>query len=360
MALPLSGTVSMNDIRIELGIPTQSPFSLTSASTGSYVAINQCSTYKPNASAPYAISEWYGYCHTCACWSGNLSTGTTCANACLFLSATTYYSDCYTPDVGCHFYSGPGLTNPAPDGYYSDGTYCYNVGDAPGYILSKTSCATPTPTATVTQTPTPTHCDCVCGFSVQNDNAFSITVTWLDCYGTSLSGTANANSTFVVACGDPASNYTKYGSVVAVGASSITYGSCITAPTPTPTVTPSQTMTPTITPTITTTKTVTPTNTVTPTKTPTVTPTGTPSSVPPYNFTAYLGGDSSTCLGGTPYTLYSYSPFTGFVESAVYYDSFGTPFNGGNNQYVEANFCTYATISTVGVASSTGICLNCV
>lgn len=67
MALPPSGTLSMNDIRVELGISTQSPFSLADASTGVYVAINTCSQYRPNGVSPYAISEWYSYCHTCTC-----------------------------------------------------------------------------------------------------------------------------------------------------------------------------------------------------------------------------------------------------------------------------------------------------
>lgn len=67
MALPLSGTLSMNDIRVELGISTQSPFSLSGATMGYYVALNRCSQYSPNETTPYQISEWYGYCHTCYC-----------------------------------------------------------------------------------------------------------------------------------------------------------------------------------------------------------------------------------------------------------------------------------------------------
>jgi len=141
-------------------------------------------------------------------------------------------------------------------------------------------------------TPPPTHCDCVCGFSVQNDNAFSISVTWLDCYGTSFSGTAGANSTFVVPCGDPPSSYIRYGSVVAVGATSITYGSCITAPTPTPTNTPTNTITPTKTPT------VTPTNTITPTLTQTVTPTQTSTPTPTPATAYYYIADRYYCSGG--------------------------------------------------------------
>lgn len=67
MALPASGTISMNDIRVELGISSQSPFSLYTAESGGYVLLNQCSTYRPNGSTPDSISEWYRYNHTQQC-----------------------------------------------------------------------------------------------------------------------------------------------------------------------------------------------------------------------------------------------------------------------------------------------------
>ena len=64
MALPNSGQISFSNLRTELGIPSQAPFSITSAATGVYVTINQDSPSKPNSTAPHAISEWYGYNHT--------------------------------------------------------------------------------------------------------------------------------------------------------------------------------------------------------------------------------------------------------------------------------------------------------
>ena len=64
MALPNSGQISFSNLRTELGIPSQAPFSITSAATGVYVTINQNSPSKPNSTAPHAISEWYGYNHT--------------------------------------------------------------------------------------------------------------------------------------------------------------------------------------------------------------------------------------------------------------------------------------------------------
>lgn len=84
MALPLSGTISMNDIRVELGVPSQSPFSLSAASVGAYATINICSASRPNSTSPYSISEWYGYNHSATCgyeFCFNYST-TDCATVC--------------------------------------------------------------------------------------------------------------------------------------------------------------------------------------------------------------------------------------------------------------------------------------
>lgn len=67
MALPSSGQISMNDIRVELGIPTQSPFSLSDAVNGVYVTINTCSPNFPSTTPPYNLSDWYGYDHNYVC-----------------------------------------------------------------------------------------------------------------------------------------------------------------------------------------------------------------------------------------------------------------------------------------------------
>ena len=57
----------MNDIRVELGISSQSPFSLDTAENGGYVTINVCSPSRPSSGNPAAMSEWYGYNHTATC-----------------------------------------------------------------------------------------------------------------------------------------------------------------------------------------------------------------------------------------------------------------------------------------------------
>ena len=73
MALPSSGTISMDMIRIELGVPTQSPFGLNEARNGTYVALNPNSPTLPPSSGQVSLSDWYSYDQsaggTCECWT---------------------------------------------------------------------------------------------------------------------------------------------------------------------------------------------------------------------------------------------------------------------------------------------------
>jgi hypothetical protein len=64
MALTNTGPISMDNIRAELGIPTQTNFGLDTAENGGYVTINQCSGARPNNNNPAAMSEWYSYDHS--------------------------------------------------------------------------------------------------------------------------------------------------------------------------------------------------------------------------------------------------------------------------------------------------------
>jgi hypothetical protein len=68
MALPLSGQLSLGNIRTELGIPGVTNFSLINASTGNtgpYPPLNSYSFYKPSITpSEHRISEWYGYDHS--------------------------------------------------------------------------------------------------------------------------------------------------------------------------------------------------------------------------------------------------------------------------------------------------------
>ncbi len=83
MALPLFGELSMDDIRVELAVSGQTPFSLSAATLGVYATLNQCSApYIPDTNQPFKISDWYGYCHTCLCSVCLGYSQTSCTDAC--------------------------------------------------------------------------------------------------------------------------------------------------------------------------------------------------------------------------------------------------------------------------------------
>ena len=66
MALPASGTISIDAIRIELGVPSATGLTMSGLPNGSPVAINIWSASRPSTSAPYSLSQWYSYNHSAA------------------------------------------------------------------------------------------------------------------------------------------------------------------------------------------------------------------------------------------------------------------------------------------------------
>ena len=146
MALTGSGQISMNDIRIELGVPSESPFGINEARLGTYVAINQFSASKPPSSGTASLSDWYSYSQ-----SGGYNSDTfyydasSAATACAGTPDTTLYwsgslaiaTILYTDSLG---------TSEASQGYWSDGTDAYfqdcpdGCGDG---ITSITVCSSP-------------------------------------------------------------------------------------------------------------------------------------------------------------------------------------------------------------------------
>jgi len=76
MALPLSGPLSLNDIRIEQNQSAKSPYSLIDASTSAagYSLVNPDSPIPPINTPPYSISEWYGYSAFTITWSNISNT----------------------------------------------------------------------------------------------------------------------------------------------------------------------------------------------------------------------------------------------------------------------------------------------
>ena len=109
MALPLSGQLSLGDIRTELGIPSVTNFSLINASTGNtgpYPPLNSYSFYKPSITpSEHRISEWYGYNHSIG-YVDITTTGNT--YQCSF---TDYYSE-YFQDIRYYNKSGTNVVSP--------------------------------------------------------------------------------------------------------------------------------------------------------------------------------------------------------------------------------------------------------
>ena len=127
MTLPSSGQISFNDLRVELGISTQAPFSITTAATSGYVTINTNSPSYPNASTPHAISEWYNYNHNaaaCVALNSSFTFGystttpsdpTNCGGGGneYTNSSVLYSNDCSNIGNGCTIYSNSGCTTKA-------------------------------------------------------------------------------------------------------------------------------------------------------------------------------------------------------------------------------------------------------
>lgn len=144
MALPASGQISMDDIRVELGVPTQSPFGINEARLGTYVSINQFSPSKPPSSGQVSLSSWYSYCQNCGYNSGSFyySSGSA-ALACAGTPDTTlYWSGSLA--ISTILYTNSTGTAEASQGYWSNGTDAYfqNCPDGCGDgITSITACA---------------------------------------------------------------------------------------------------------------------------------------------------------------------------------------------------------------------------
>ena len=122
MALPTSGLISMDMIRAELGVPTQSPFSLNTARSGGYVTLNPNSPTLPPATGQVSLASWYGYCQNCAAYS--FSYASTSALACQNNDPITIISNTIPIGVGSIISLADGSQAFYPF-YYSNGTNWY-------------------------------------------------------------------------------------------------------------------------------------------------------------------------------------------------------------------------------------------
>jgi hypothetical protein len=132
MALPSSGQISMNQIRTELGIPSQTSFSLDTAENGGYVAINTNSPFRPNSGNPAAMSEWYSYNHSAAgCTAPTITNVTRCSTyAILDISST----NCNSLQVFYSSNGGASWTQEANEGCVSQ-KYIYNLSPSTTYLF---------------------------------------------------------------------------------------------------------------------------------------------------------------------------------------------------------------------------------
>ena len=142
MVLPSTGnTISFNQIRIELGISSQAPFSIETAENGGYVALNKCAVPQPSPTNPASISEWWSYDNSAVSTEVGLMDSSTvsCADVCsqpvdgdTILYWNTGQTTVYT-DTTCNTL--------APVGYYADLSRinCYTILSA-GTLYSTTNC----------------------------------------------------------------------------------------------------------------------------------------------------------------------------------------------------------------------------
>jgi len=262
-------------------------------------------------------------------YSFSLGSGDTQNAACASSTYQLYTTRSQGPtiEVSDELYVDAGFLNPAPDGYYSDGTTWYRVSGGAGEVtfkddngclslvtptptITSTVTSTPTPSVTPTNTPTPSttpiprynysglchdenDADLACGCSGTaniwtNSPVFSAsTLFWSDATGPN---TGNPNGYYAV---DGIVYFVENdcGVGCATGSTLGFTTFCNATPTPTPT----STVTPTVTQTPTNTQTSTPTPTVTSSETPTPTPTFTPTpSVTPEVYNVIFTNNTTT------------------------------------------------------------------
>jgi len=151
MALPASGIISMNDIRIELGISTQAPFDMDVARSGGYVALNPYSPTLPPATGTVSLASWYSYCHACTSLysftiyyispkfnrQGYATQNEACAH--LIGTSSTFYSSSSTLSVGSSlYYLSGGIYYPATFSDYA-GLWIWNSATDEAILMTSSS-----------------------------------------------------------------------------------------------------------------------------------------------------------------------------------------------------------------------------
>ena len=195
MTLTGSGQISFNDIRIELNVPSQAPFSIRSASLGEYGAIQQCQTPFPSAKSPHNISNWWGYNHSAtASLVYNFTTeytASSCVDACALLDGENEQQlTAYTRNSSFYFGNATCTTEVSPVGYYAvDRTTCYTV---TANSITTSACGSTTTTTTTT-----TQVQGTC-YKVLNGNNTTPTLDWTSVTGQASSGLVALNGEYYI------------------------------------------------------------------------------------------------------------------------------------------------------------------
>lgn len=156
--LPSTGnTISFNDIRIELGVGSASPFDIAGAAADDFSQIQHCAGPWPDSGSaqgtnPDSISEWWSYNHSIR--ATVFVTGDDSTISCDVACAGTAPYNCF--DTVYNYGSG----------YYVNDT-CRNT--FTGYIVQPTNCSSGTKTdqtcyyisngALISETPCPAPCN---------------------------------------------------------------------------------------------------------------------------------------------------------------------------------------------------------
>lgn len=136
-SLPVSGPISVADIALVM-------YNIGEISPPAYESGNftlrdlNSSSHLEDKSAPYSISDWYGYSGTSEIkYTYNFDAFSNSVPACSsFGSANTQYSEWETLIVGSSLYSDIGLSTPSANGEYRIGEKVYVVAYGSGIISS--------------------------------------------------------------------------------------------------------------------------------------------------------------------------------------------------------------------------------
>lgn len=149
MVLPSTGNlISFNQIRIELGVPSQPGFDLGRAADGFFSTLQNCQSPFPTPTNPDAISEWWSYDHSkTGSFFADGKSGASCYNICngavscdtsIYSFNSTYYTNsdkCTAGTTASTFFISP----TACSGGTFSGQTCYEF--ANGTIVSEEICA---------------------------------------------------------------------------------------------------------------------------------------------------------------------------------------------------------------------------